>query len=75
MAMIKNKQEKTLQLEAELVQLTALVRARRKQLANLAKCPNKDCECRLVWREVVEQNLAGQVGNIRSHVRRKPAKR
>ena len=61
-------------LEAELVRLNALVRERRKQLARLDKCPNKDCPCRFVWREHVEQNLAGQVGKIRQRVRSKSAK-
>jgi hypothetical protein len=61
-------------LEAELVRLNALVRERRKQLARLDKCPNKDCPCRFVWREHVEQNLAGQVGKIRQQVRNKSTK-
>ena len=60
-------------LEAELVRLNALVRERRKQLARLDKCPNKDCPCRFVWREHVEKNLAGQVGKIRRQVRGKSA--
>lgn len=55
-------------LEAELVRLTTLVRERRKQLARLQKCPNKTCECRLVWRNVVEKKLAGQMGKIRRQV-------
>ena len=61
------------ELEAELRRLSALVRERRKQLARLEKCPNKDCPCRFVWREHVEKNLAGQMGKIRKHVRGKPA--
>jgi hypothetical protein len=61
-------------LEAELVRLNALVRERRKQLARLDKCPNKDCPCRFVWREHVEKNLAGQVGKIQRQVRRGPAR-
>jgi len=61
-------------LEAELVRLNALARERRKQLARLEKCPNKDCPCRFVWREHVEKNLAGQVGKVRRQVRGKPAK-
>ncbi len=56
-------------LEAELARLSNLVRERRKQLARLEKCPNKDCPCRFVWREHVEQNLAGQIGKIRQQVR------
>jgi hypothetical protein len=61
-------------LEAELLRLNALVRERRKQLARLEKCPNKDCPCRFVWREQVEKNLEGQVGKIRRRVRGKSAK-
>ena len=61
-------------LEAELVRLNALARERRKQLARLEKCPNKDCPCRFVWREHVERNLAGQVGKIQRQVRGAPAK-
>lgn len=56
-------------LEAQLAWLNTLLRERRKQLARLEKCPNKDCPCRFVWREHVEQNLAGQIGKIRSRVR------
>lgn len=69
---MKSKRDEALALEAELMRLTTLVRQRRAQLARLAKCPNKDCECRQVWREVVEQNLARQVGKIRRHVRPQP---
>jgi hypothetical protein len=72
--MIKSKERDAVELEAELLRLNELVRARRMQLARLAKCPNKDCECRAVWREVVEKNLAGQVGKIRRQVRGQPAK-
>jgi len=57
------------ELEAELVRLNALVRERRRQLARLEKCPNKKCPCRVVWRQVVEENLASQVGRIRRNVR------
>ncbi len=56
------------ELEAELVMLNALLRERRKQLARLEKCPNKDCPCRFVWRNHVEKNLAGQVRKIRRQV-------
>jgi hypothetical protein len=67
--MITNgKQQDTTNLEAELLRLNALVRERRKQLARLEKCPNKDCPCRFVWREQVEKNLEGQVGKIRRQV-------
>jgi hypothetical protein len=62
------------ELEAELVRLNALVRERRRQLARLDKCPNKDCPCRFVWREHVEKNLAGQVGKVRRQVRGKSPK-
>jgi hypothetical protein len=65
---MKSKQRDAIELEAELVRLNTLVRERRKQLARLAACPNKTCECRLVWREVVEKKLAGQVGKIRRQV-------
>jgi hypothetical protein len=73
--MITNgKPREATELEAELVRLNALVRERRKQLARLDKCPNKDCPCRFVWREHVEKNLAGQVGKIRRQVRSRSAK-
>lgn len=65
---MKDKQPEATALEAELMRLNALVRERRKQLANLEKCPNKDCPCRFVWREHVEKNLATQVGKIRHQV-------
>lgn len=57
------------ELEAELLRLNALVRERREQLARLKNCPNPECPCRVVWRGVVEQNLASQVGRIRRNVR------
>jgi hypothetical protein len=66
---MKSNQPSAADLEAELRALTALVRQRRKQLAFLEKCPNKNCECRAVWHEVVENNLAGQMGKIRRQVR------
>ena len=68
--MMKRKQREALELEAELVRLNTLVRQRRQQLARLEECPNKDCECRRIWREVVEKDLARQVGKIRRQVRR-----
>jgi len=72
--MIMNgKQRETTDLEAELVRLNALVRERRKQLARLEECPNKDCPCRFVWREQVEKNLEGQVLKVRRHVGASPA--
>jgi hypothetical protein len=66
--MMNGKRRETTDLEAELLRLNALVRERREQLARLEKCPNKDCPCRLVWREHVEKNLNGQVGKIRRQV-------
>lgn len=73
--MITNgKQRQETDLEAELLRLNALVRERRKQLARLEKCPNKDCPCRFVWREQVEKNLEGQVVRIRRQVRAKSAR-
>jgi len=72
---MKSKQREALELEAELLRLNTLVRQRRQQLARLEKCPNQDCECRRIWREVVEKDLANQVGKIRRHVRRPARKR
>ena len=66
---MKSKQQQILELEAELLRLNSLVRQRRKQLAFLEKCPNKNCECRRVWQRIVEKNLAQQVGKIRRQVR------
>jgi len=66
---MKSKPKQAAELEDELVRLTTLVRARRKQLARLATCPHKDCECRAVWREVMEKDLANQMGKIRRQVR------
>lgn len=73
--MIMNgKKREATDLEDELLRLNALVRERRKQLARLEKCPNKDCPCRFVWREHVEKSLEGQVGRIRRQVHGKSAK-
>jgi hypothetical protein len=72
---MKEKRPKTAELESELVRLTNLVRERRKTLVRLDKCPNTDCECRRVWREVVEKDLAGQVGKVRAHVKPRAAAR
>jgi hypothetical protein len=66
---MKSKQKQAAELEDELIRLTTLVRARRKQLAKLATCPNKDCECRVLWHEVVEKDLANQMGRIRRRVK------
>ncbi len=66
---MKSKPERVVELEAELTRLNILVRARRKQLARLERCPNKDCECRMVWRDSVEKNLAEQMGRIRRQVK------
>jgi hypothetical protein len=71
--MTNGKPPNATKLEAELAWLNALVRERRKQLARLEKCPNKDCPCRFVWREHVEANLAGQISKIRRRVRPKTA--
>lgn len=68
---MKSKKAEALELEAELLKLNDLVRARRAQLARLEDCPNKDCECRAVWRETVEKNLSRQVGKVRAGVRTK----
>lgn len=66
---MKSKKPDAVELEAELLRLNDLVRARRKQLARLDTCPHKDCECRAVWHETVEKNLSTQVGKIRQGVR------
>ena len=70
---MKNKQQ-ALELEAELLRLNNLVRARRKQLARLEDCPNKTCECRAVWQQSVEKKLAHQVTKIRRQVGDRSAK-
>lgn len=73
--MMKNgKPRDATEFEAELVRLNALARERRKQLARLENCPNKDCPCRVVWRDHVERNLAGQVREIRRQVGTKRGK-
>ncbi len=66
---MKISRRETAELEAELLRLNTLVRQRRTQLARLENCPHKDCECRKVWREVVEKDLSRQVGKIRKQVR------
>jgi hypothetical protein len=72
---MNSKSREVIELEAELMRLNTLVRARRQQLARLAKCPNKDCQCRAVWRQVVEKDLANQMGRIRRQVKNgKPVK-
>ena len=68
---MKRTQRQAAELESELLRLNTLVRERRKQLARLESCPKKDCECRRVWREVVEKNLSRQVGKVRKHVKGK----
>jgi hypothetical protein len=70
---MKRTKPKAAELEAELLKLNTLVRERRAQLARLENCPQKDCECRQVWLEVVEKKLATQVGKVRKQVGRKPA--
>jgi hypothetical protein len=72
---MKSTQREAAELEGELLRLNALVRQRRAQLARLEHCPHKDCECRQVWREVVEKKLASQVGKIRKQVRHKTGKK
>jgi hypothetical protein len=67
---MNNKKPDASELEAELLRLNTLVRQRRAQLARLEKCPHKDCECRLVWRQVMEKDLATQVRRIRRGVTR-----
>ncbi len=66
---MKSKERQALELEAELVRLNNLVRARRAQLLRLENCPNKNCECRRIWRSVVEKDLASQVSKVRRQVR------
>lgn len=68
-AMLKSKKQEARALEAELLRLSDLVRARRAQLVRLESCPNTDCECRAVWRESVEGKLARQVVEVRRQVR------
>lgn len=65
---MKSTRREVADLEAELLRLNTLVRQRRAQLARLEACPNKGCECRKVWREVVEHKLASQVRKIRKNV-------
>ena len=72
--MKNQKSDRTVELEAELIRLNALVRSRRKQLVQLQRCPHTDCECRTVWKDFVEKNLAQQMGRIRRQVRSKSAK-
>ena len=71
---MKSTDQDPAELSAELERLNTLVRERRKQLAFLERCPNKTCQCRVVWREVVEKNLASQVGKIRKKIRSPKAK-
>ncbi len=66
---MNRKLKQAAELEAELVRLNSLVRARRQQLARLETCPHKNCECRLLWSDHVEKQLATQVHKIRKHVR------
>jgi hypothetical protein len=66
---MKSKECEVLELESELLRLTALVRERRKQLARLRDCPNPLCPCRAVWRDHVEKRLSMQVRKVRKQVR------
>jgi hypothetical protein len=68
---MKTNRQQAVEIEAELVRLTELVRERRQQLTRLECCPNKNCACRIVWREHVEKTLADQVGRIRRKVKAK----
>ncbi|HLH57003.1 MAG TPA: hypothetical protein VKY92_25710 [Verrucomicrobiae bacterium] len=72
---MKSKRSQVAELEAELFRLNAMLRRRRAQIAQLEACPNKDCECRKVWKEVVDQKLADQVGKVRKKVRARPRKK
>ncbi len=71
---MKNKKQEAVELESELLRLTELVRARRKQLVKLRECPHSDCECRAVWKDHVDKSLADQVGKVRRRVTSKSAK-
>jgi hypothetical protein len=71
---MKSQQREILELETELVQLATLVRKRRKALERLRNCPNSNCQCRLVWSEQVDKNLARQVRKIRRQLGNSPAK-
>jgi hypothetical protein len=70
---MKRARPRRAKLEAELLRLNELVRQRRQQLARLENCPDHDCECRRVWREVVESKLASQVSKVGKHVRQSSA--
>lgn len=71
---MKVKPKTTQELETELRLLTEMVRDRRKELARLQTCPNKSCQCRVVWREQVEKNMASQVRKIRRKLNSNSAK-
>jgi hypothetical protein len=66
---MKSSNRDPIELESELMRLNTLIRARRKQLDLLERCPHTECECRAVWHQVTEKKLAGQVGRVRKHVR------
>ncbi len=65
---MKDKKREVMELEAELLRLNSLVRDRRAQLLRLDQCPNKSCQCRLVWQEHVDRTLSRQMGKIRRQV-------
>ncbi|MCX6884808.1 MAG: hypothetical protein WCR20_06490 [Verrucomicrobiota bacterium] len=65
---MKSKKSEVAKLEAELVRLNALVRARRQTLLRLQTCPHKTCECRILWQSETEKTLALQVGKVRKVV-------
>ena len=69
--LMKTKRHQIIELEAELLRLNSLVRDRRKELARLAKCPNKSCTCRLFWEEHIAKLLSLQMGRIRRGIRPK----
>ena len=64
-----SKPQQTLELEAELMRLNALVRERRQQMARLDDCPNPECPCRVVWKDKVEKGLASQMRKIGKQVK------
>jgi hypothetical protein len=72
---MKSKATEVAELESELLRLNALVRYRRRQLDEIDRCPNAECECRRVWRHQVESTLAEQMGKIGKKVKPTARKR
>lgn len=62
------KTRQTIELEAELKRLNALVRERREFLASLVTCPNSDCPCRVEWKDRADKGLARQMRKIGKQV-------